>query len=134
MQCLSSPKTNLSNGDINCCICRYVKLQQHQVPLETFRELSKQGELFKDILPRVILSGQFEAATSPECKIICMWIDGLKNTVAYVMFDGHCRPRLKLEQSLVYPGMKAGVCWPALSSSPITAPFPVPYPFEQGGE
>ena len=44
-----------------------------------------------------------------------MWIDGLKNTVAYVTFDRHCKPRLKLEQSLVYPGMTAGVCWPALS-------------------
>ena len=63
--------------------------------------------------------------------MICTWIDGLKNTVAYVTFDGHSEPRLKLEHSLVYPGMTAGVCCTALSSGPITVPFPVPYPFEQ---
>ena len=63
-----------------------------------------------------------------------MWIDGLKNAVAYVTFDGHSEPRLKLEYNLVYPGMTAAVCWPALSSGPITAPFPVPYLFEQEDE
>ena len=50
---------------------------QHQVPEGTFRELSEQGELFKDMLQRVILPAQFEAATQSECKIICMWIDRL---------------------------------------------------------
>ena len=30
-------------------------MQQHQVPEGTFRELSEQGELLKDILQRVIL-------------------------------------------------------------------------------
>ena len=63
-----------------------------------------------------------------------MWMDRLKNAVVYVTFDVHHKPRLKLECSLVYPGMAAGVCWPALSSGPITASFPVPFPFEQGGE
>ena len=61
-----------------------------------------------------------------------MWIDRLKNTVTYVMFDGHSKPRLMLDHSLVYQGMTVGVC--TLSSSPITAPFPTPYPFEQEGE
>ena len=28
-----------------------------------------------------------------------MWIDGLKNAVAYVMFNGHCEPRLKIRRS-----------------------------------
>ena len=37
------PTTNLSNGDINCCICRYVKLWQYRVPLETFKELSEES-------------------------------------------------------------------------------------------
>ena len=32
-----------------------IELWQHQVPHETIRELSDQGELFKDILHRVIL-------------------------------------------------------------------------------
>ena len=30
-------------------------MQQHQVPEGTFRELSEQAELFKDILQRVML-------------------------------------------------------------------------------
>ena len=61
-----------------------------------------------------------------------MWIDGLKNAVAYVTFDGLHKPRLKIECSLVYPGMTAGVCWPALSSGPIIAPFPVPFHLNKG--
>ena len=52
-----------------------------------------------------------------------MWIDGLKNAVTYVMFDGHWEPRLKLDCGLVYPGMAAAVCWISLLSSIITAPF-----------
>ena len=59
-----------------------------------------------------------------------MWIDRQKNAVAYVIFNVQNGPRLKIECSLVYPGMTAGVCWPALSSGPITSPFPVPFPFE----
>ena len=62
------------------------------VPHETIWELSKQGKLFKDILQRVILPAQFEDATPSECEIICMWIDGLKNAVTYVTFDGHKEP------------------------------------------
>ena len=128
------PTTNLNEGDINCCINRYVNMWQHHVPDGTFKELSKQGELFKDILQRVILPAQYKAATPSKCEIICMWIDRLKNAVAYVTLDGQCEPRLKIQHSLVYPGMTAGVCWPALSSSPITAPFPIPFLFEQGGK
>ena len=64
-----------------------------------------------------------------------MWIDRLKDVVAYVTFNGPREPRLKIEHSLGYPGMTAEVCWSALSSSLITATFPVPFPFfEQGGE
>ena len=110
-------------------------MHQHQVPEGTFREQSEHGELFKDILQRVILPVQFEAATPSKCKIICMWIDGLKNAMAYVAFNGQCEPRLKIEHSFVYPGMTAGVCWSAQTSSPITATSPIPFPlFEQGGE
>ena len=62
-----------------------------------------------------------------------MWIEGLKNTLAYVKFDRECEPRLKKEHSLAYPGMRAGVCCIAISSSPITATFPVPLPFFEKG-
>ena len=52
---LAVPTTNLSKCDINGCIGEYVTKQQHQVPHKTFKELSPQGELFKDILQRIIL-------------------------------------------------------------------------------
>ena len=63
-----------------------------------------------------------------------MWIDGLHVEETRVIFDGHREPQLKLKHSPVYPGMTAGVCCTGLSSSPITAPFPIPYPFEQDDE
>ena len=88
-------------------MCRYVNLWQHQAPYGTFKELSEKGELFKDILQTVILPAQFEAATPSECQIICMWIDGLQNAVAHVIFNRHHEPRLKIEQSLVYPGIRS---------------------------
>ena len=44
--------TDLNEGNINCCICRYVIMWQHQVAEGTFRELSEQGELFKDMLQK----------------------------------------------------------------------------------
>ena len=45
---------------------------QYQVPHETFRELSKQTKVFKDILQRILLTARFEDATPPKCKIIHM--------------------------------------------------------------
>ena len=50
------PTTNLSNANLNHCVAIYICLQQHQVLDETFRELSGQGKLFKDILQRIILA------------------------------------------------------------------------------
>ena len=99
-------------------------MQQCQVPYGTFKELSQQGELFKDI----------EAATASECEVIHMWIEGLRKAPAVVKLDGQPKPRLIIECSLAYPGMTAGVCCTARSSSPITAPFSFPCPFfEPGG-
>ena len=64
-----------------------------------------------------------------------MWIEGLENMVAYVTFNGQRKPRLKIECRLAYSGTTAGVCCTALSSDPVTATFPIPFPFfEQGGE
>ena len=105
-------------------------LQQQQVPHETFRELSKQEKVCKDILQRIILTARFEDATPPECKIICMWYDGLSNAATYIVFDRHEHPRFKLDCSPWYSGMTAGVCWMSISSSTITAPFS----FEQQDE
>ena len=51
-----APTIDLSNADLNFCECRYIDLQWHQVLHETSAELSKQGELVKDILQRVILT------------------------------------------------------------------------------
>ena len=53
-----------------------------------------------------------------------MWIKGLRKALAFVELDGQHEPRLKIECSLAYPGMTAGVCCMAISSGPITAPFP----------
>ena len=109
-------------------------MQQCQVPHKTFKELSQQGELFKDILQRIILPAQFKAATASKCEFICMWIEGLGIALAFVKLDGQPEPRLKIECSLAYPGMTAGVCCMEISSSPITATFPFPNPFfEPGG-
>ena len=84
----------------------------------------KQGEVFKDILQRVILTAGFEDTTPSECEIICMWMDGLKDEVTSVMFNGHRETRLKLDCNLVYPGMTAGVWCTSLSCGIITAPLP----------
>ena len=49
---------------------------QHLVSHETFRELSKQGKVFK-------LTARFEDGTPPKCKIIYMWYEGLSKAVTY---------------------------------------------------
>ena len=130
---LVAPTTYQNDGNLNFCICRYIKLWWYQVLDETSMELSKHGELFKGILQSVILvilTARFEDATPSECKIICMWIDRLHDKVTWVMFNRHREPRLKLEHSPVYPGMTAGVCCTALSSSFVA----VPLSFEQEDE
>ena len=127
------PTTDLSEHNINGCIGEYVTNWQCQVPHETFKELSQQGELFKDILQIIILPAQFKAATASECKFICMWIEGLRTALAFVKLDGQPEPRLKIEHSLANPGMAAGVCCMEISSGPITATFPFPNPFFESG-
>ena len=63
-----------------------------------------------------------------------MQIEGLKRAPAYVELDMQPEPRLKIECSLAYPGMTAGVHCMAISSGHITAPFPFPFLFfEPGG-
>ena len=120
---LKVPTIDLSDANLNHGVATYIGLQQHQVPHETIRELSKQGKLFNDILERVVLPAGFKDSTPSKCEIIHMWIDGLKNAVTYVTFDECREPRLKLDCSLVYPGMTAGVYCPSLSSGSIAAPF-----------
>ena len=130
---LAVPTTDLSECDINQCIGEYVTKWQCQVSYRTFKELSQKGELFKDILQRIILPARFKAATASKCEVIHMWIKGLRKAPAFAKLDGQPKPRLKIEHSLAYPGMTAGVCCMAISSGPITAPFPFPCPlFEEG--
>ena len=126
------PTSNLNKADINHCISEYVTTGQNQVPHGTFEELCEQGKLFKDILRRVILPAQFEAATPSKCEIICMWIEGLKNATAYITINRQYQPRTKIDCSFAYPGMTAGVCWSAQLSSPTTAILCVS--FEEGDE
>ena len=94
---LVAPTSNLNEDDINHCISEYITQQQYKVPYATFKELCKQGKLLKDILQRVILPAQFKGATSSKCEIVCMWIEGLKNTAAYITIDGQCQPRMKID-------------------------------------
>ena len=124
------PTTGMSDTNLNHCKAIYINMQQDQVPHETFRELSEQGKVFKDILQRIILTARFEDTTPPKCKILCMWIDGLNKAVTYVAFDRHEHPRFKLDCSPWYSGMTAGVCWMSILSGTITAPFS----FEQQDE
>ena len=86
-------------------------------------EFYKQGKVIRDILQRIILTARFEDSTPPKCKVICMWYEGLNKAVTYVTFDGNEYPRFKTDHSSYSSGMTAGVCWIALSSSPITAPL-----------
>ena len=63
-----------------------------------------------------------------------MLIQELKNVLAYVKLDGQHEPRLKIECSLAHPGMTAGVCCMAISSSLIIGTFPFRFLFfEPGG-
>ena len=89
---LAVPTTDLSEHNINQCIAKYVTKGQHQVPYRTFKELPQQGELFQDILQRIIFPAQFEAATASKCKVIHMWIEGLKKALANVKLDGQPEP------------------------------------------
>ena len=54
-QDLAVPTTDLCECDINSCVGEHVAKQPCQVPHETFKELSQQADLFKDILQRIIL-------------------------------------------------------------------------------
>ena len=45
----------------------------------------------------------------PNAKFIHMWIKGIRTALAFVKLDGQPKPRLKIECSLAYPGMTAGV-------------------------
>ena len=96
------PITVISNSNLNHCETIYFGQQQHCVPHETFRGLPKQGKVFKDILERIILTARFEGATQFECKVICMWYEGLSKALTYVVLDGHEHPRFKLDPSPIY--------------------------------
>ena len=96
------PTSDLNKDDINHFISEYISMWQHQVPYRSFKELCEQGKVFKDILQRVILPTQFEAATSSKCEITCMWIEGLKNGVAYITLQstGNASPDSRLTTAL----------------------------------
>ena len=117
------PITVISDTDLNCSETIYMGQWQHQVPHETFKELSKQGKVFKDILQRIILTARFEDATPPKCEIICMWYEGLNKTPTYVTFDGNEHSRFKLDCSSYSSEMTAGVHWMSILSGTITALF-----------
>ena len=57
-------------------------------------EFIEQGETFKEIMQRIIFPTTFEDATPSECEVICMWYEGTRRTLTYVMFDGEEYPRV----------------------------------------
>ena len=65
---------------------------RHQVPHVTWRELIEQGEVFKDIMQRIIFPARFEDATPSECDVICFWYEGTMRTLTYVTFNGEDIP------------------------------------------
>ena len=65
---------------------------RHQVPHATWRELIEQGEVFKDIMQRIIFPARFEDATPSECEVVCLWYEGTMRALTYVTFNGEDIP------------------------------------------
>ena len=73
---LAVPTTDLNESDIDRCISGYGTMWKHQVTYGTYKQLSEQGELFKDILQRVILLAQFEACHHKNAKLYACGLKG----------------------------------------------------------
>ena len=83
---LKVPITVVSNADITSCAACWMGKWQYKAPYATWRELNE--KMSKDILQRIIFQARFEDATPPKYEIICMWYEGTKRTLTYVIFDG----------------------------------------------
>ena len=80
--------TAVGDADITYCETWCIGQWQDQVPHGIWRELIEQGEVFMDILQRIIFSVTFEDARPSDCKVICMLYDGINRTPTYVTLWG----------------------------------------------
>ena len=85
---LKVPITIISDADIAYYTAHWMGQQKYKVPHATCRELTEEGKMFKDTLQRIIFTARFEEAMPPKCKLICIWYEGTKRTLTYVIFDG----------------------------------------------
>ena len=98
---LKVPITIVSNADIAYSTTHWTGQWQYRVSYATWRELTEEGKVFKDILQRIKFPARFEEAMPPKCEIICMWYEGTKRTLTYVIFNGEY-PRAQLDHSFFY--------------------------------
>ena len=98
---LKVPITVVSNADFTSCATCWTGQQKHKAPYATWRELTEEGKVFKDILQRIIFPARFEDAMPPKCEIICIWHEGTNRTLTDVIFDGEY-PRVILDHSFFY--------------------------------
>ena len=55
-------------------------------------ELIEQGEVFKDIMQRIIFPARFEDVMPSECEVIHLWYERTMRTLTYVTYDGEEDP------------------------------------------
>ena len=85
---LEVPITIVNEAHIDSCITCWMGEQKDKPQYGTWRGLTDEAKVFKDILQRIIFPVRFEDAMPDEYKIICMWYEGTKRTDTYVIFDG----------------------------------------------
>ena len=73
---------------IDSCATHWMGKQKYKPRYATWRGLTEEVKVFKDILQRIIFPARFEDAMPAECEIICMWYEGTKRTDPYIIFDG----------------------------------------------
>ena len=86
---LKVPITIISNAHIDSCATCWMGEQKYKPQYATWRGLTEEAKVFKDILQRVIFTARFEDAMTGECEIICMWYEGTKRTETYVSSMGN---------------------------------------------
>ena len=79
--------TAISNADIAYCGTLWMGL-----PNVILRDLTEQGEVFMEILQRIIFPARLEEAMPSKCEVICMWYDRINRAPTYVTFDGEEYP------------------------------------------
>ena len=85
---LKVPITVIDNAHVDSCATHYIGKCKYKLQYATWRGLTEEMKVFKDIQQRIIFPDRFEDAMPAEWEIICMWYKGTKRTDTYVIFDG----------------------------------------------